>query len=127
MTMLRNKWFTPLVALLIGCVILGAQWVGGDPRTGVYSLGVMAAFALLVLVGGRFDLVRGLRGDGRDEYWARIDVHATALTGLFAVGLIIGMCIWEWAHGRDGSPYTQLGAIAGVAYVLAVVVLRIRG
>ncbi len=66
------------------------------------------------------------RGDGRDEYWERIDVHATYLAGLATFGLIIGMCLWEWAHGRDGSPYTQLGALAGVSYLAALALLRLR-
>jgi hypothetical protein len=39
---------------------------------------------------------------------------------------IIGMCLWEWAHGRDGSPYAQLGAIGGVAYAASLAVLRLR-
>ena len=60
------------------------------------------------------------RGDGRDEYWERLDIHATALAGLVAFAATIGMCVWEWGHGRDGSPYTQLGAASGVAYVVAV-------
>jgi len=38
----------------------------------------------------------------------------------------IGMCLWEWSHGRDGSPYAQLGAIGGVAYVASLAVLRLR-
>ena len=76
--------------------------------------------------GGRSDLIRGLRGDGRDEYWARIDLHATALSGFAVITAVIVMCFWEWAHGRDGSPYAQLGAIGGVAYVLAIVGLRLR-
>ena len=68
----------------------------------------------------------GLRGDGRDEYWARIDLHATALAGSFAIGLILVMCVWEWAHGRDGTPYVQLGALTGVAYVASIGFLRWR-
>ena len=40
---------------------------------------------------------------------------------------IIGMCLWEWGHGRDGSPYVQLGALTGVAYVVALAILRWRG
>jgi hypothetical protein len=32
-----------------------------------------------------------LRGDGRDEYWERIDVHATALTGLVVIAPIIAI------------------------------------
>jgi hypothetical protein len=66
-----------------------------------------------------------LRGDGRDEYWERIDIHATALAGLVVITAIIVMCLWEWAHGRDGSPYTALGAIGGVSYLLAVAGLRL--
>ena len=72
-------------------------------------------------------MVRGLRGDGRDEYWSRLDIHATALAGSVLIGVVIGMCLWEWGHGRDGSPYVQLGAIAGVAYIAALALLRLRG
>lgn len=37
------------------------------------------------------------------------------------------MCLWEWAHGRDGTPYVPLGAVTGVVYLAAVAVLRLRG
>jgi hypothetical protein len=67
-----------------------------------------------------------LRGDGRDEYWERLDIHATALAGLFVITAIIVMCAWEWAHGRDGSPYSQLGALGGLAYIASVIGLRLR-
>ena len=86
----------------------------------------MAVLGLGILLGGRSDMIRGLRGDGRDEYWQRLDVHATALAGNVAIGAILVMCAWEWAHGRDGSPYVQLGALSGVAYVVALGVLRWR-
>jgi hypothetical protein len=124
--MSRTSWFLPLFAAALGVACLAALWVGGEPGLGLWSLGVMLAFALLVALGGRFDLIRGLRGDGRDEYWERIDVHATALAGLVVIASVIVMCLWEWAHGRDGSPYAQLGAIGGVAYVAAVAGLRLR-
>jgi hypothetical protein len=39
---------------------------------------------------------------------------------------IIAACAWEWAHGRDGTPFVQLGAIAGLAYIVALLVLRAR-
>jgi hypothetical protein len=126
MTMTRTKWFLPGFSVAIGLAILAAFWIGGEPWEGVWGLGVMSVLALGLLAFGRFDLVRGLRGDGRDEYWERIDIHATALAGLVTITLIIGMCLWEWAHGRSGTPYTQLGAIAGVAYVLALGLLRWR-
>jgi hypothetical protein len=34
--------------------------------------------------------------------------------------------MWEWAHGRDGTPYAQLGALTGVTYVVAFAGLRLR-
>ena len=126
MTVTKTKWFLPAFSLALGLAILAAFWIGGEPDEGLWGLGVMAVVGLGFLALGRFDLVRGLRGDGRDEYWERLDIHATALAGLVTISLIIVMCLWEWAHGRDGSPYAQLGAIAGVAYVAAVAILRWR-
>jgi hypothetical protein len=67
-----------------------------------------------------------LRGDGRDEYWYALDRDATLLAGLTLIVVLIGLCSWEWAHGRDGDPYVQLAAIAGVAYIVAYVALRVR-
>ena len=62
----------------------------------------------------------------RDERWGRIDVHATALTGGFLILVIIGAWLVEIAQGKDGSPYAQLGFVGGLAYVLAVAILRWR-
>ena len=39
---------------------------------------------------------------------------------------IIGAWLVEVAQGQDGSPYTQLGAVGGLAYILAVAFLRWR-
>ena len=122
----RTKWFVPGLSVLSGLVFFAGFWIGDDRPGALWSLAVMSVVALLILAGGRSDLVRGLRGDGRDEYWARIDLHATALAGSFAIGLILVMCVWEWAHGRDGTPYVQLGALTGVAYVASIGFLRWR-
>ena len=122
----KTKWFLPLFSVALGLVFLGAMWAGGERQGGFEALAIMSALALVLLIGGRSDFVRGLRGDGRDEYWQRIDVHATALAGNVVIATIIGMCVWEWAHGRSGAPYTALGAVAGVAYILALGLLRWR-
>jgi hypothetical protein len=127
MPMFRSKWFLPAFSLALGVGCLVAFWVGGNPGQGLASLGIMAAAGAVFLLGGRSETIRGLRGDGRDERFARIDLAATALSGMAAITAIIVMCFWEWAHGRDGSPYAQLGAVAGVAYIAAVAILRWRG
>lgn len=125
-TLTRTRWFLPLFSLALGVLCLTAFWIGDDPRSGLWALVIMAGFGLLLLLGGRSEMIRGLRGDGRDEYWRRIDVHASYLAGLATIGLIIGMCLWEWAHGRSGTPYVQLGALSGVAYLGALALLRLR-
>jgi hypothetical protein len=125
--MLKTKWFTPLFSVALGAICLAAFWIGGDPTQGLISLGVVGGLGVLLLVGGRSELVRGLRGDGKDEYWARLDLHATTLSGMAVLTAVIAMCLWEWAHGRSGEPYTLLGAIGGVTYIGAVAVLRLRG
>ena len=122
----KTKWFLPLFSVALGLLFGAALWAGGERRAGVESLAIMVGLGLVFLLGGRSDLIRGLRGDGRDEYWQRIDVHATALSGNVLILVILGMCAWEWAHGESGSPYAQLGAIDGVAYVAALGFLRWR-
>jgi hypothetical protein len=93
----------------------------------VYSLLVMVGVAAVILFGGRSETIRGLRGDGKDERFRQIDLAATAIAGSVVITAIIGAFVVEVARGEDGSPYAQLGAIGGVAYLVAVVVLRVRG
>ena len=127
MQMPRNWWFLPLFSVALGVACLTAFWLSGNPGDGLFALGVMSAAGFLIAVGGRSETIRGLRGDGRDERFARLDHAATELAGLVAMTAIIFMCLWEWGHGRDGSPYVQLGALSGVAYLVAIGVLRLRG
>jgi hypothetical protein len=122
----RTRWYLPLFSVALGVACFAAFWIGDNRGEAWFSLGLMSVLGLLFLVGGRSETIRGLRGDGRDEYWQRLDVHATALAGNLLIGLVIVMCLWEWAHGRDGSPYAQLGALAGVAYIVSFALLRWR-
>jgi hypothetical protein len=110
----RSKWFVPLLSVALGLVIFGAQWIGGDPGSGLVSLAIMAAFGALILFGGRSETIRGLRGDGRDERFRQIDIHATALAGLAVILAVIIAFIVELARGHNGSPYDWLGAIGGL-------------
>jgi hypothetical protein len=127
MKMTRTKWYLPALCVALGFVVLAAQWIGGDPRGGLYSLAVMTGFGLLVLLGGRSETVRGLRGDGRDERFRMIDLAATAIAGIVLVTVIIVLWLVELARGHDGNPYGLLGAIAGLSYLAAIAVLRWRG
>jgi hypothetical protein len=122
----RSRWWMPLFSVSIGLVFLAAFAIGGDVVGGLWSLGVMTAVGGLFLFGSRSETLRGLAGPGRDERWAMIDIHATALAGMVTIAVVLGAFAYEIANGRDGSPYGQIGAIAGLAYIVAVAVLRRR-
>jgi hypothetical protein len=123
----RSKWFLPAFGVVLGLLVPGAQWIGGHLGDGLVSLGIMVAFSVALLLGGRSETIRGLRGDGRDERFRTIDIHATAFAGTVVITAIIIAFLVEMARGHTGNPYTWLGAVGGLAYIAAVVVMRIRG
>ena len=123
----RSKWFLPLFCLGLGLVVLVASWLGGQLGAGVYGLVVLAAFGLLLLLlTGRSETLRGLT-TGRDERFTQIDLRATAVTGLVLITAVIVAWLVEIARGHSGNPYGWLGAIGGLAYILAVAFFRWRG
>ena len=122
-----QKWLIPAFCLAFGCLVLLAGWLGGQLVSGLIGLAVMAAFGLFVVAAGRSETIRGLRGDGRDERFAQIDLRATAITGLVLISAVIVAFLVEIARGHDGAPCTWLGTLSGLTYILAVAYLRWRG
>jgi hypothetical protein len=121
-----QKWFLPAFAAVLGLIMWGASWAGGHPAQGAASFAIMAAFGAVFVFGGRSETIRGMRGDGRDERWAMIDMKATALAGIAVIIAVIVGFVIEIAHGRSGWPYTMLGAIGGIVYLLGFFVGRRR-
>lgn len=123
----RSRFTVPVFAVILGGVFFGAQAIAGDWKSGLVSLGIMAAAGAVFLFGGQSETIRGLRGDGRDERIASMDLRATALAGTAVIlALIVGTAV-ELAQGHSGAPYTWLGAIAGLTYLTAIIVQRVRG
>jgi hypothetical protein len=67
--------------------------------------------------------VDGLRRTGPDKRWAAIDQAASAISGCVVILAMAGAWLYELAEGRDGSPYGQLLAVAGIAYIAAIAFL----
>jgi hypothetical protein len=123
----KSRWFLPGFSVGLGIVMMAAIWLGGDLSLGLQALGVMTILAAIIFFGGRSETIRGLRGDGRDERFRQIDLAATAIAGLAVITAIIVGFLVEAAQGQDGKPYSWLGAVGGLAYLVAIVVLRTRG
>lgn len=122
----RSRWWMPGFSLFLGVLILGAFWIGGSLAAGLGGFAVMVGLGAIFLFGSRSETISGLGGPGRDERWAMIDLAATAATGLFLLSVLIAAWLYDIATGGDGNPYGWLLAVSGVAYLVAVLVLRAR-
>jgi hypothetical protein len=125
-SLFRSRWWMPGFCLFLGALIFAAFAIGGSAGQGAVSFGVMALLGAVFLFGRRSETLQGLGGPGRDERWAMIDVHATALSGLVLILAVLGAWLYEIANGRSGNPYGWLAAVAGISYILAVAFLRRR-
>lgn len=122
----KQRWAVPLVALAIGAAYFVAGWLGDDLFFGVFGLSLMVVTAgAFLLLSRHSETVAGLL-DRRDERINKIDLEATTISGMALTVAVIVAFIVEIAQGKDGLPYSMLGAVAGVAYVAALVVLRFR-
>lgn len=120
-------WALPACSVAIGLVYLVVGLLGDQPGFAIGGLVLMVVLAVaLVLVRGRSETVAGLM-DRRDERINTLDMRATALTGVVLIVAVLAGFAVEVARGNDGQPYMWLGALAGVTYLAALVVLRLRG
>jgi hypothetical protein len=121
------SWTLPAIAGAIGIVYLIVGLVGGQTGFAIGGFLVMVVFAVILLgTSRRSETVRGLM-DHSDERINSIDLRATAFTALaMIVFTLVAFCV-EVARGHSGSPYYDIAAVGGGTYILAVIVLRIRG
>ena len=123
----NNKgWAVPLLCALLGLAFLTVFWIAGNPGAGLGSLAIMVGYGLLLLVGGRSEIVRTLRGQAPDERYGMFDLRATAITGTVTLSVLVGATLYELARGQDPSPYVTIIAIAVVTYLAALLWLRWR-
>ena len=84
----------------------------------------MDVLGALLAFGGHFEAVRLARGDGEDERDAMINTRAMAAVGTVLTIVLTGAIVFQLARGDDPSPYTQIMAVGGPAYVASLLVLR---
>jgi cobalamin synthase len=121
-----TRWWMPAVGVLLGAIIWAAFSIGGNPSDGAKSFGVVALLAAVFMVSPRSGTLAGIGGHGRDERWAMIDLRATAMAGFVVTVVLMSCWLYELSQGHNGSPYGQVMAIGGVAYIISVALLRRR-
>ena len=123
----NNKgWAVPLVCVLLGLAFLAVFWISGNPGAGLGSLAVMVGYGLLLLLGGRSEIVRTLRGQAPDERYGMFDLRATAITGTVTLSVLVWGTLYQLAQGQDPGPYVLILAIAAVTYLASLLWLRWR-
>ena len=90
----------PLLCVVLGLVFLAVLWIAGNPGAGLGSLAIMVGYGLLLLLGGRSDIVRTLRGQAPDERYGMFDLRATAITGTVTLCVLVGATLYELARGK---------------------------
>lgn len=122
----RTRWAIPVTGVVIGVAYLVAGLAGDRPGFGVFGLLLtLTVSGAFLLAARRSETVAGLV-DRRDERINSIDRDASLVAGMAVLLAVLVMFVVEIAQGQDGSPYAALGALGGVAYVTALVVLRLR-
>lgn len=124
----RSRWATPGFAVAFGLVALAVQAARGDVGGGVGSLAIMSGYgAVLLLLGGRFEVVSLLRGDASDERAGQIQNRAMAVTAGVLVPVLVAGFLIELARGAaDTSVWSGLCALAGITYGVTLAVLTRR-
>ncbi len=122
----RWRWLTPIIGIAIGVTYFVAGWLGGDESFAWLGLILMVTITVAWLILARYsETLAGLR-DRTDERFNAMDRTATTFAGTVVIAAVLIGFVVEVARGEDGMPYSMLGAIGGVAYVLALVVQRLR-
>lgn len=114
-----SKWLVPAAGLVIGGVYFVAAVMGGSLSLGISMLAVMVVYVGILVVAGRFDVVRVLRGQPADERYRGFNLQATAFATSVLILALLGAFVYEIATGGDGEPYSWLGALFTAGYVSA--------
>ncbi len=127
-TTMNGRWSVPAVGVALGALIFVASTIGGQPGLGVVMFAVMAIYSgVVVAFGDRSETLGILAGRPADERLASFNLVATAVAGTAAILVAIGGFLWAIAHGQSGSDFALVAAVAGLAYLAALVWLRLRG
>ena len=118
-----RSWVPAAVAALAIPTFL-AFWIGDNPRAGLIWGGLSVAFALVLVLGGRSDTIRLLRGEDDDERGVELETRASMLTAaVLSIGLA-GLFLVTAARGDNPLVYGLLLLLAETTHLVALAVLN---
>jgi hypothetical protein len=120
-----NRWIPALVAALAIPTFI-AFWIGGDPRAGLIWGGLSVVFALVLVVGGRSDTIRLLRGEDDDERALALELQATTMTAAVLIVALAALFLVTAARGESPVVYGVLLLLAEMTHLGALAVLNRR-
>src|SRR4051812_46126356 len=89
----------PVLAILIGLLLLGASALGGQPLLGLAMFAVMTIYSgVLVAFGGRNETIGVLAGRPVDERLSSFNLQAAAVAG--TVGTAVAILGFLWSIAR---------------------------
>jgi hypothetical protein len=118
-------WVPTLVAALAIPTFL-AFWIGGDPRGGLIWGSLSVAFAVVLVLGGRSDTIRLLRGEDDDERGLALEYRATTITGATLIVALAVLFLVTAARGESLIVYGLLLLLAEATHLIALAVLNRR-
>lgn len=112
-----SAWRVPAFSVALGGVMFAALAINDKPWGGVFLAAIMVAYAGVLLLGGRSQVVRVLRGQRDDERLELVDVRANAFAGHVLTGVVLLGFFQALFRDVDAWPYNALAAVAAVAYL----------
>jgi len=119
-------WTTLAILLLLGAIYVLVGVLGGRPELGIAGLAFMAVYGVVMLVGGRSEIIRVLRYEPSDERWKMIDLKANVFVAYVTIFSLLGLFFYDLARGGDGMPYAGLIVLVGLSYIAALIWLSRR-
>lgn len=116
----------PALVAAQGLPLLAAFWVGGRPEVGAVWAAVAVAAALVLVVGGRSETIRVIRGELDDERIVALEYRATTVAAVALVAALFALMIVDGLRGETGLTYALLLVLMEATHLTALVVLTRR-
>jgi hypothetical protein len=122
----HSRRLVPALVAALAIPTFVAFWIGGNPRAGLIWGSLSIVFALVLVVGGRSDTIRLMRGEDDDERTFALEAQATTLTAVVLIVALAILFLVTAARGDSPLVYGLLLLLAETTHLGALAVLNRR-